>query len=142
MKLFYKIFIGLAISAIIIIIGFFILLGSVFGSDDMCGNEIIQTEYSPNKEYKIVTFTRNCGATTDFSSHISILKSDELLENESGNVFSGDSNHGLAKTDSKNLITIKSKWLSNDKVEIVFDENVRVFDKDNSVNNVDVEFKN
>ena len=77
MKIIYKILIGLIITISIIIIGFFVLVGSVFGSDDMCGNEIIQTDYSPNKEYKIVFYNdiKNNFETTTHNQNIYNSKS-------------------------------------------------------------------
>jgi len=67
---------------ILIIIGFL-----YFGFSDLCANEIHKVYMSPNKSFKAVVFERNCGATTSFSTQISILDSNEELENEEGNVF-------------------------------------------------------
>jgi hypothetical protein len=53
----------------------------------MCGNEIYQEVYSPGKLYKAVVFQRDCGATTSFSTHVSILKASTILKDEPGNTF-------------------------------------------------------
>ena len=60
--------------------GFF--LSSLFSG--MCGNEIFQEVYSPDNEYKAVVFQRDCGATTSFSTQISILKASAKLPDKSG----------------------------------------------------------
>lgn len=52
-----------------------------------CGNDII--EALSWKGYSILAFLRNCGATTDYSVHVSILPEGEKLQNDDvGNVFS------------------------------------------------------
>jgi hypothetical protein len=53
----------------------------------MCGNEIYKEYLSPNGELKAVIFQRDCGATTGFSTQISIIKADSNLKNESGNIY-------------------------------------------------------
>jgi hypothetical protein len=55
--------------------------------DDVCGNDSVVETISPNGQLKAVTFRRNCGATTDYSTHVSILPASRKLPNESGNVF-------------------------------------------------------
>lgn len=53
----------------------------------MCANEVHAEIISPNQRYKAVIFQRDCGATTDFSTQISILKAKAKLPNKSGNIF-------------------------------------------------------
>jgi hypothetical protein len=53
---------------------------------DPCGNEVVQSVVSPSGSLKAVAFTRNCGATTKFSTQVSILRSNEALPNDPGNV--------------------------------------------------------
>ncbi len=56
-------------------------------ASDMCGNDIVDEVDSPDGEYKVVVFERNCGATTGFSTHISILYNSEELSNSPGIFF-------------------------------------------------------
>lgn len=42
------------------------------GCNDICEDQIIFDEYSPNKEYIATAFERNCGATTSFATIISM----------------------------------------------------------------------
>lgn len=53
----------------------------------MCGNYIHEEYPSPSGKWKAVVFQRDCGATTGFSTQISILPSSDSLENDSGNIF-------------------------------------------------------
>ena len=56
----------------------------------MCGNEIITVSTSPDGKWDAVLFERNCGATTGFSSQISLLRSGRELKNRGGNVYVAD----------------------------------------------------
>jgi hypothetical protein len=66
----------------------------------LCGNEVISTSVAPGGEMKAVLFIRNCGATTDYSTQISVVRSTERLLNRSGNAFVSD----LGPHDSKVLL--------------------------------------
>jgi len=69
------------------IIGLLIFgLGYYFVSG-MCANTVISSSTSPNGKWKVVLFERNCGATTGFSTQISLLESGEKLTNEAGNIY-------------------------------------------------------
>jgi hypothetical protein len=52
-----------------------------------CNNTIVTTSTSPDKKWKLVLFERSCGATTGYSSQISLLKIEEELSNEGGNIY-------------------------------------------------------
>ena len=55
---------------------------------DLCANQIDQQVYSPERTLKAVVFQRDCGATTGFSTHVSILPADDTLGNEvAGNLY-------------------------------------------------------
>ncbi|MFZ1494140.1 MAG: hypothetical protein WAU60_12095 [Candidatus Competibacter denitrificans] len=81
------------LSAVLIILG--ILAGLAVGGfyfldrlfSDLCGNEIFQEKAAPKGRFKAVLFQRDCGATTGFSTQVSLIPVDAPLPNESGNVF-------------------------------------------------------
>jgi hypothetical protein len=62
----------------------------------LCANEVLQTGLSPDGRLKAVVFERDCGATTDFSTQVSVLPAGEKLPNDGGNVFTADCDHGAA----------------------------------------------
>ncbi len=110
-------------------------------SSGMCGNTIVETKISPNYSHKIILFERNCGTTTDFSTQISILKNEEDLEDESGNIFSADSDNGKAILTKKGTINIKIEWLSDKKILIEYDKSARVFEIEKSIDGIEIEYK-
>ena len=54
---------------------------------DPCTNQVAATFVSPDASKKLVVFVRECGATTPFSSQVSLLDRDEQLSNDPGNLF-------------------------------------------------------
>lgn len=57
---------------------------------NLCGNDIKKEVVSFDGNYKAIAYIRDCGATTSFSPHISILKAKGKINNSStGNAFQG-----------------------------------------------------
>jgi hypothetical protein len=66
-------------------IWFFLLIA--FGPD-FCANQIYQEVYSADRTLKAVVFQRDCGATTGFSTQVSVLPAGETLGNDvAGNLY-------------------------------------------------------
>lgn len=55
--------------------------------EDFCTNDNLRESVSPNATIKAVLFRRDCGATTTYSTQVSILPVSRKLPNESGNVY-------------------------------------------------------
>ena len=55
--------------------------------DDLCANDNLRESISPNGTLKAVLFRRACGATTAYSTQVSILPASRKLPDEAGNVF-------------------------------------------------------
>ena len=60
-------------------------LDSLFSG--MCGNETFNEAISSDGGLKAVVFQRDCGATTGFSTQISLIAPMDKLENDGGNIF-------------------------------------------------------
>jgi hypothetical protein len=85
MKRHQKIYIAVGIASILLVAGW--RYGSVYFSGySLCSNEVTSELASPNNEYLAVVFERSCGATTGFSTQVSVLENNSLLENEPGNI--------------------------------------------------------
>jgi len=97
--------------ALLLIVAIIAIVGACnYIADDMCGNEIHKEYLSPNGSLKAVVFQRDCGATTGFSTQISILNANEKLDNEVGNIF-------IIKGDPNSVAPILS-WKSNTQLHI------------------------
>lgn len=79
---------GILLMIVLVISGCGLLLLSA--SNSLCGSELFQEVYSPSGKYKVMVFQRDCGATTGFRTHISVIESSATLKNQTGNVFQAD----------------------------------------------------
>lgn len=108
MNLFIKVICWMGGIAALISAGFVAFMMYLFS--DMCGNYEYSTLQSPDAKYKAVIFQRDCGATTGFSTQISILSANEDLINESGNIFTMDGH--------PNDVAPKVEWLNDTTLKI------------------------
>lgn len=79
---------GVIISVVIIGISIFVFIGMGLSAD--CKNTIIKTSNNPENKLVAILFERNCGATTGYSTQVSILRTGDDLSNEGGNVYIAD----------------------------------------------------
>lgn len=67
-------------------IGLVFLVGHIF--DDFCGNKQAGLSYSSDEKYKAIVFSRDCGATTGYSTHVVVVPAKEKLNDQTvGNAF-------------------------------------------------------
>ena len=93
---------GLAVSFLLI----YAVIDHVFSGWGFCKNTIYQELASPNISRRAVVFERNCGATTGFSTQLSVLSANEELMNDSGNTYIVDGQPDFAN--------LKLRWLAED----------------------------
>ena len=108
---------------------------------DLCRNYELQTIYSPDGDRKAVVFQRDCGATTGFSTQVSILRSSEKLPNKGGNTFIADTDHGRAPAGQGGGPEVRLRWVTEERVEVVYDKRARVFRAEETVDGVRIKYE-
>jgi hypothetical protein len=58
----------------------------------LCDSTEITRLTAPDGRHDAVLFEHNCGATTDFATHVSVLPSGAALGNDPGNAFAAEAN--------------------------------------------------
>ena len=91
------------------------MLTALLAGCSLCGNQIGYEEKSPSGKLKAVAFERDCGATTGFTTQISILPNNQKLPNEPGNLFIADGD-----------LKIRIKWEAEDKLVITYPRDAKV----------------
>ena len=96
-----------------------------------CGDEVVSTLSSPGGQYRAVWIVRNCGATTDYATHV-LLERKSLLGWNRESVF-------VASGEQK----LDIHWLTNDTLQIDCPSctPVRVFKKQADWNGISVAYK-
>jgi len=114
--------------ALLSLAGAFILLSQSMACDlGMCANEEVQRIASPDGKLEAVIFERDCGATTDFSTQVSVCVAGGALANDGGNVFIADGDHGRALQAAWGGPAVEVRWLDNASLNISYDSHARVF---------------
>lgn len=115
--------------------GAFVLLAIVFisaalaffiaGLSDLCATEVLAEYPSPNGKLKAVAYNYDCGATTGFATHVSILAAGESLK-EAKAFFVADSNHGRTPSWKDMGPEVRFRWISDSRAELQYPELARV----------------
>lgn len=94
--------------------------------DPGCGNTILQDIPSPDGLQHAVIFSRDCGATTDFSTQVSILGRTQPVSG-AGNVFIIVDGQAVAPRDSAATSDIVATWIDSRTLEIQYDSRGQIF---------------
>jgi len=88
----------------------------------VCDNEILSESFSPDGTKRAVLFSRDCGATTDFSWQLSIVGAKEALPNDAESVFIVDTNHGAVQE-----MKVEIDWKGSDNLIVSYPDRARIF---------------
>jgi hypothetical protein len=110
------------------------------GGQNLCRNSIVTALVSPDGERKAVMFQRDCGATTGFSTHVSVLKVGEFPKG-GGNAFVSDGDHGQAREGSWGGPWARMRWLGPARLEVERASNSRVFVQKTRVAEVEITYR-
>ena len=97
---------------------------------DPCSNTTIAEVPSPSGEFNAVVFDRGCGATTGFSTQVSLLRRGERLSNTGGNALVVDAGHAPLP------LQVQAEWLSDGVLRLAYDPRLRTFTKESAVSGV------
>lgn len=109
-----------------------LLLG---GCSDSCKNTVLTRSTSPGGKWDALMLERSCGATTDFSTEISVLKAGGAGLG-GGNIFVGDNDHGVARPGRWGGPWAEIKWLSPTRLLVRYAAGSRVFLQSKAVGDV------
>ena len=103
--------------------------GTVIGACSPCGSEVLAEIPAPGGQHRAVVFQYDCGATTGFSTQVSLLGAHESLRGP-GNVFVADGDHGKAAAGPGGGPWVAVEWRGRDTLVVHRDSRARVFRAD------------
>ena len=122
-------------SLLVICVALVLASFSTTACSSACGNRIVERIASPDKTKTLYIFERDCGATTDFVTHVAVLDYSSSFDNSTvSNVFAADSNRG--KVD----LTVRARWISPSTVKITYPSGSRVYNRAADANGVHVSY--
>jgi len=104
-----------------------------------CVNTVVESVASPDNEWSAVLFERSCGATTGFSSQVSVVRSGSALPDRAGNAFvllRGDT----AGTTSWGGPVVTLLWTGPRQLEVSHDPTAHAMSSSRRVGEVEVRF--
>ena len=109
-------------------------------SDALCSNEVIRQLASPDGSLKIVTFVRDCGATTSFSVQAAFLPVADPLPTNPKSFFVADDDHGRAPIDSTGVPIVVVRWRDAQSMVLRYPAPARIFKADTSSSGIRIHY--
>lgn len=110
---------------------------------DMCSTTVFEQIASPNGKLKAVLFQVDCGATSDFNSHVAIVdsgfdasKPDSLPKS----FFVADTDHGRARTGVTRGPEVRLNWSSDKRLEVHYHQFARVIRSEEKARGVEIRY--
>jgi hypothetical protein len=103
-----------------------------------CENTIQNTVLSPDGTHAAIVFERNCGATTSFSTQVSVVSASKLQFDGSGNTLVADTGSGAAPSAAYRGPEIRLKWQSEHRLLIAYYSKARLFKNESKVNGIEI----
>ena len=96
----------------------------------MCDNDPLHAEMSPDGTYVAIAFLRDCGATTGFSTEVSVVEAPGKLPNQPGDIFAVGGKHPA-----------RVHWESDSKLIIEIPRGGEVFKKVGELRGITIEYR-
>ena len=107
---------------------------------DLCSDKIISENLSPDRKVKAVIFSRDCGATTGFITHLAIVPIHESTKSATS-VFVADTNRGMAKAGPGGGPEFLVKWESDSSLLVAYSSKARVAEQKLKFRGVTVKYE-
>jgi hypothetical protein len=110
------------------------------GCSNACQNSVASRSLSPDGKWAAVIFQRDCGATTGFSTQISIVGAN-AEPSDTGTAFIADDDHGAARVGDWQGPWAEIKWLAPDRVLVRYAAKSRLFKQRGQVSGVRITYQ-
>jgi hypothetical protein len=113
---------------------------SLAGCSDGCGNRMISRANAPDGLHTAVMFQRDCGATTGFSTQISVLEP-RAEPSDGGNACRADTNHGAAASADWGGPWAEMKWIDDGTLLVRYASGSRIFEQSKQVSGIRINYE-
>lgn len=110
------------------------------GCSDACQNTVVNRATAPDGQHTAVMFQRDCGATTGFSTQVSVVADNEKADG-SGNAFRADDDHGAAAAGEWGGPWAEARWIAADHLLIRYAPKSRIFHQAGQIGGVKVTYE-
>ena len=110
----------------------------IFDEFGMCGVDVVETIPSPDRKHRVVIYQHDCGATTDFSTQVTLDPLFAARPIVGGNIWSADADHGGAPRAKWGGPDVQIQWTSPTTLRLLHHLRARVFRAEKKVGSVTV----
>jgi hypothetical protein len=110
------------------------------GTEPLCSSNALQVARDLGSGRYATTSVRNCGATTDYATVVSVGRASEP-RSAATEVFVADSGHGAATAGSQGAIWINVVWTAPGKLSIAYASKARIFKRVSQAKGASVSFR-
>lgn len=121
--------------ALVIAVGGWFAANSLLAS--LCGSTEIARATAPDGRHDAILFEHNCGATTDFATHVSVLPAGAPLGDTAGNAFIAEAGAAAPRAPWGGPL-VEVAWEAGGALAIRFDAAANVFHRAETVDGVPV----
>jgi len=129
-----------ALAFVAVLLASIALLLVAFLEFGMCVNEVVSTVPSPDRRHHAVIFQRDCGATTDFSTQVTL---DPLFLSRPlgvGNVWIADAGRDEAPRAQWGGPEVSIAWTSPTNLRLLHHPRARIFRAEPTVGNIEIAY--
>ena len=106
-----------------------------------CGSSSIAEVPAPDRRLKVSVYERDCGATTDFATHVSLVDMSAATPTTPGNILVVDTDHGRAPSGPGGGPEVRLTWLADTLLLLRYDHRDRGFRSVAGVNSVSIRYE-
>ena len=106
----------------------------------LCSNQTVTSLQSPDGKHRAVLFMRECGATTDYTTQVSIVPSAWPFH-DTGNVLVADAYDRDARRGPWGGPWAQIAWVSAQELLVTYDARSRIFTKNAAAHGVRITYR-
>lgn len=110
---------------------------AISGCSSACRNDVVAIAPAPGGKHQVAMFSRDCGATTSYSTQISVLDTGNPPV-EGGNAFIAD---GGATPTAWGGPWAEIAWLGADRLLVRYDSRARIVKKTDRIDGVAIRYQ-
>lgn len=84
----------------------------------LCGNDLLDRYPSPDQRREAVVFQRDCGATTGFSTQVSLVQRGGRVPTGAGNILVATTDHGAAPAGKGGGPEVRVRWIDSTTLKL------------------------
>lgn len=110
------------------------------GAEPLCSSEVLQVTRDLGSDRYATTKVRNCGATADYATIVSVGRASEP-QSDATEVFVADSDHGAATNGQRGAVWMDVIWSAPGRLSVAYASKARIFKRKPGAKGASISYK-